>query len=405
MKNLDYYIKQVRKRFPNYTESQVLVAAQSAYESDPDSTYKAPKVSTGKAPKPTFDISAEEEGGTGISLGFGTDGVAVPMKMSSYVIGLMKTNPKAYANIKNAVKSATGKTYNDPTALGSWVARFAENMYMSNDPIVKNLTIEDFLRTSAKYRTETGKTRQPTGTVSISTPERARAKVLEIAKKEGIALDEAQVKDLANKLMAKEQKPSSIQKAVTEEVDGVLVTKYTVPFDKDQYLTDLIQKLPAYSQKQASAQQSAQQAATQALAQTAAANGFNLMKDFGGSAQDWIQRVQNGEDINIFKNAIRQTAKLGLPDKVGALLDQGIDLETVYSPYRRQMASLLEVNPDAINLDDPLLRSAIGPDKEMSLYEFKRAIRKDPRWQNTDNAREEVSNIALSVLRDLGFQG
>lgn len=152
MKNLDYYIKQVRKKFPNYTESQVLAAAQSAYESDPESTYKAPKVSTGKVPKPTFDTSADDDTVTGISLGFGSDGMAVPAKMASLVVGLMKTNPKAYSNLKNAVKSATGKTYNDPTQLGSWVARLAENMYTSADPVVKNLSIEDFVRSSAKFR-------------------------------------------------------------------------------------------------------------------------------------------------------------------------------------------------------------------------------------------------------------
>ena len=86
-------------------------------------------------------------------------------------------------------------------------------------------------------------------------------------------------------------------------------------------------------------------------------------------------------------------------------MDQGVDLETIYNPYKRQMAALLEVDDGAISLDDPLLRSAIGPDKEMSLFEFQRNIRRDPRWQFTNNAREEVSDIALTVLRDFGFQG
>jgi hypothetical protein len=48
---------------------------------------------------------------------------------------------------------------------------------------------------------------------------------------------------------------------------------------------------------------------------------------------------------------------------------------------------------------------AIGPDKEMSLYDFQRQLRKDTRWQYTDNAREEVSNAAMKVLQDFGFQG
>ena len=141
------------------------------------------------------------------------------------------------------------------------------------------------------------------------------------------------------------------------------------------------------------------------LKKTAAANGLDLTKSFGAQVQNWLQSIEAGESLETYKQIIRNVAKLGLPDKVGALVDQGVDLETIYSPYRRQMASLLEVDDDAINLDDPLLRSAIGPDKEMSLYEFQRSIRRDPRWQYTNNAREEVSNIALGVLRDFGFQG
>lgn len=141
------------------------------------------------------------------------------------------------------------------------------------------------------------------------------------------------------------------------------------------------------------------------LKKVAAANGLDLTKSFGGQVQNWLQNIEAGESVETYKQIIRNVAKLGLPDKVSALLDQGVDLETVYTPYRRQMAALLEVDEDAIKLDDPLLRSAIGPDKEMSIFDFKKTIRKDPRWQYTDNAREDVSNVALQVLRDFGFQG
>lgn len=141
------------------------------------------------------------------------------------------------------------------------------------------------------------------------------------------------------------------------------------------------------------------------LQQVARANGIDLNKAFGSSLPSWVQSINKGEDIETYKRLIRGVAKLGMPDKVATLLDQGADLETVYSPYRRQMAALLETPEDSINLDDPLLRSAIGPDKEMSLYDFKKAVRKDPRWQYTDNARRESSDAVLGVLRDFGFQG
>ena len=138
---------------------------------------------------------------------------------------------------------------------------------------------------------------------------------------------------------------------------------------------------------------------------TARANGFNLERDFGNQIDGWLQRVSRGESVDDFTRIIRQQAKLGLPEKVGALLDEGLDLANIYAPYRNTMAALLEVTPDSISLDDPLLRTAYGQDKETSIYDFKRAVRKDPRWQYTDNARQEVSSVALQVLRDFGFQG
>jgi hypothetical protein len=141
------------------------------------------------------------------------------------------------------------------------------------------------------------------------------------------------------------------------------------------------------------------------LKATAAANGLDFDKQFGTQAQTWLSKILQGEDPNTFKNIIRQTAKLGLPEKVGALLDLGVDLDAIYSPYKNVMASVLEINPQTIGLDDKTLRSAIGPDKEMTIYDWERSLRKDPRWQYTNNARQEVSGIGLNVLQQLGFQG
>ena len=145
--------------------------------------------------------------------------------------------------------------------------------------------------------------------------------------------------------------------------------------------------------------------ALESLRTTARLNGFNLEKDFGNQLDGWLQRISKGESVDDFSRLIRAQAKLGLPEKVGNLLDEGLDLANIYAPYRNTMANLLELTPDTISLDDPILRMAYSGDKEMSLYDFRRAIRQDSRWQYTDNAREEVSSAALKVLQDFGFQG
>jgi hypothetical protein len=141
------------------------------------------------------------------------------------------------------------------------------------------------------------------------------------------------------------------------------------------------------------------------LKQTAAANGLDIDKAFGTSLQGWLQKLAGGESVETYKNIIRQAAKAGLPERVGSLLDNGVDLETIYTPYKNILANTLEINPASITLNDPTLRSAIGPDKEMSLYDYQRSLRQDARWQYTNNAREETSNAVMKVLQDFGFKG
>lgn len=143
----------------------------------------------------------------------------------------------------------------------------------------------------------------------------------------------------------------------------------------------------------------------ESLRKTASLNGFKLEEDFGNQIDSWLQRIARGESIEDFKRLIREQAKRGMSDKVKNLMDEGLDLANIYAPYRNSMAALLEINPDSIPLSDSILQSAYSGDKEMSIFDFKRAVRKDPRWQYTDNARKEVSSAALGILRDFGFQG
>lgn len=152
----------------------------------------------------------------------------------------------------------------------------------------------------------------------------------------------------------------------------------------------------------------------QALQAVAKANGFSINDILprlsvlpGQSLDDVVlQKLATGElDINRLAQDARMLAAQGQPDYVKGLLQQGYDLEQIYAPYKNVMANILEVNADEIDLNDATLRSAIGQDREMNLFDFKKALRKDSRWQYTEGAREEVANSVLGVLRDFGFQG
>ena len=135
---------------------------------------------------------------------------------------------------------------------------------------------------------------------------------------------------------------------------------------------------------------------------TVRANGLPIDQ---AQLDTWANDVQNGKDITVIKNGIRKIAAMGMPDSVKQMMNEGTDLATIYSPYKTLMASTLELNPNDIQLNDPTLRMAIGPDKEMTTYDFNNALRKDSRWQYTDNAHQTVSDAAMKVLQDFGFKG
>jgi hypothetical protein len=147
----------------------------------------------------------------------------------------------------------------------------------------------------------------------------------------------------------------------------------------------------------------------QTLQGIAKANGFTMADIIpgGSNEQQVLQNIATGAiDVNRIAQDARRLAAQGQPAYVRDLLGQGYNLDQVYAPYRDQMAKILEIgDPNQISLNDPTLRMAITDKGDMNLYDFKKALRQDNRWQYTDTAKQEVSTSALNVLRDFGFQG
>jgi len=145
------------------------------------------------------------------------------------------------------------------------------------------------------------------------------------------------------------------------------------------------------------------------LVEAARDNGFQVSDILPGgtSEQQVLQGIVSGNiDVNRVIADARKLAAQGQPAYVRDLLAQGYNLKQVFAPYRQVMANVLEIgDPNQIDLNDPVLRSAITEKGDMNLFDFKRQLRQDQRWQYTAQAREDVSTAAFQVLRDFGFQG
>lgn len=153
----------------------------------------------------------------------------------------------------------------------------------------------------------------------------------------------------------------------------------------------------------------------QTLQDVARQNGFKLqdiLPNMGISTNDKnlestiLSKIATGDlDVNAIAQNARLLAAAGQPQYVRDLLGQGYDLSAIYAPYRTAMAGILELNPDQIDLNDPTLRMGITDKGDMNLYDYRKMLKQDNRWQYTANASQEVSDAALRVLRDFGMMG
>jgi hypothetical protein len=143
------------------------------------------------------------------------------------------------------------------------------------------------------------------------------------------------------------------------------------------------------------------------LLRTAIANGISttlLPKVLGFDSIDQVlKELQTGAAIEDFNQKIRNYAKAAVPEWAKKLIDQGTDLTDIISPYRATMADELELPYTSIDVTDSIVQNALS--SNMSLADMRKQLRQDTRWQYTEKAKESVSNAALKVLRDFGFQG
>lgn len=86
----------------------------------------------------------------------------------------------------------------------------------------------------------------------------------------------------------------------------------------------------------------------------------------------------------------------------------GQNVIDIASPYMQSLASILELNPQRIDLFDHLIIGALnnkndnGVSGVKPLWQFENELRRDPRWFKTNNAREGLMTVAHKVAQDFG---
>lgn len=140
----------------------------------------------------------------------------------------------------------------------------------------------------------------------------------------------------------------------------------------------------------------------------AQANGVSYSDSWYQSAARSVASGLKTEDDFIRDVRTLAAGKWGAwGDKIKA----GEDAYSLASPYINTMADELEISPNSITLNDPYVSQAMmGTDAQgnpapMSLWDFQRKLRNDPRWMNTNKAQNQVTSVSDAVMRMFGLRG
>lgn len=138
-------------------------------------------------------------------------------------------------------------------------------------------------------------------------------------------------------------------------------------------------------------------------------NGINLTDDFVGKQAKAIAEgtVSAEEVLGTLRDTYVAPAYPGFAEQIRA----GQSVKDLAAPYTATMAKLLELPEGDVKVSDPSIARAIqavddkGNPAHVPLWQFEQEIKKDSRYQYTQNAWQEYGGQAYKVMQMFGLEG
>lgn len=131
-----------------------------------------------------------------------------------------------------------------------------------------------------------------------------------------------------------------------------------------------------------------------------AASVQDLYRDYGIPIT-WDEALTLGEDVEMMRTSLAEIEQ-SLDEQAMALYPgkpPGVKTMTYAQPYMQQYKNLMEV--PTVGLDDPMLQQAMSDG--MTIGDFATALRSDPAWMKTNNARDTHYQVMGQLGRQMGF--
>lgn len=139
----------------------------------------------------------------------------------------------------------------------------------------------------------------------------------------------------------------------------------------------------------------------------AQANGLDLPEEYVAQQAGSIVAGQTSPDE--LEGKLRDTYVASAYPAWADQIKAGQNVSDLAAPYIGAMASTLGLPQSGVTVNDKVIQKALaavdakGNPAVMPMWQFKEQLKKDPRWQYTDQAWDEVGGLADGLLQRMGF--
>lgn len=201
--------------------------------------------------------------------------------------------------------------------------------------------------------------------------------------------------------------PATDKNTLKKTVQTVLDTSFPSFLDPTKAAKDFIWKITNFGDEKTLGGKALK--ALQSARSVANAYGPTTMAD--ATIQEYARRIAKGElSIDDFKAEMTKVGVKSYPQFADAFArTPGATMYDLANPYINQMAKTLELDPNSIKLDNPLLDRALRPDgtagklPSQSLADFNISLMNTPAWENTTAANHSARNAAVGLGRAMGM--
>jgi hypothetical protein len=151
------------------------------------------------------------------------------------------------------------------------------------------------------------------------------------------------------------------------------------------------------------------QAANLSTHMTELANSYGVATT-DGFVQSYLTQILGGVNtIDGFEAVIRARAKAAFP-QFAQQIDAGMTVRDIADPYISTYAQTLEIPETDVTLKDSYIQKALsqrtdGVSASMPLWQFQRMLKDDPRYDKTQQAKDDAFSTLNKIGKDWGFVG